>query len=470
MSARALHNVQTEQQVLGAVLYKETVYFDVMEIIAAQDFHDERHAVIWQTIVALVSAGKRVDSSGILDYVRSAKGPKVTEEYVDLLADAFINPAEAIGAAKHLADLGKRRRFRDACLMAAKDVEVLDPRSDPTSAILGAESNILNATRVDTTSIRRIGEWGLSVFNRLAQVAEGERQSTGLTWGLTAVDNTCGPALPGKLIVVSGRPMEGKSAFLQQAAEHFAQQTPTVALSIEMDGIEWAERDLARRSLIGAWRLSRGKIQQADMDKLADHVFGDELRNLPFYVEETPRLTIDQIWTKAIRYKHQLGMGALLIDHLHIIAKRDRKMDPGEAVTENARGLKELAKKLNIPVVVLAQMNSGIRDRANWRPTSRDLLYYSSIEMHSDVVVFVHRPEVAHADRKPDETVEEGRALAKWQGIAEVLKGKAEFIQTKLRGAKSGQNQEARFIGEILKFEDIQSKVTHLEPEEELAF
>lgn len=470
MSERALHNVKTEQQVLGAVLFKQNVYFDVMEVIAAEDFYDERHGIIWKTIVAIVASGKRVNAEAILDFVRHEKGPKITEEYIDLLSDAFVTPEEAIGAAKHLSDLGKRRRFREACRTAIKEVEILDPRADPTAAITAAESEILNATRVDNTAIRKMSEWGMAVFNRLAAVHEGSRGRIGLEWGLTAIDNTCGPALPGKLIIISGRPGEGKSAFVQQAGVHFAKQTPTVAFSIEMDGTEWGERDLSQRSLIGAWRLSRGRIQQADLEKLGDYVWSDELRKLPYYVEETPRITLDQIWTKAIRYKHQLGMGALLIDHLHIIAKRDRRQDPADAVEEHARGLKELAKKLSIPVIALAQMNSVIRDRENWRPTSRDLMYFSSIERHADVIAFVHRPEVAHADRKPDATKDEGRALAKWEGIAEILRGKAEIIQTKLRGGKGNQHQEARFVGEIMRFEDVEAKVTKLDPEEELAF
>lgn len=467
--SRVLASTDAEQQVLGAILFRETVYYDVMEILSEDDFYDRRHGAIWNTIAALIATQKRVNASTVRDYLVTAKGVTIEESYLDQLADAVMSPGEAVGYAKHVADLGKRRRFIAACDEAKKAVQALDPREDSASAIHAGEAEILNATRADTQAIRSISEWAQRSINRLAGAQQGDLQ-IGLTWGLAALDDILGPALPGKLIILSGRPGEGKSAAAGQAGAHFATQIPTVAFSIEMDGEEWAERELSKRSRIAAWRIHRGKLSRPydDLEILNDHALG-EMRNLPFYVEETATLTIDQIQTKAIRYKHQLGMGALLIDHLHIITKKDRRQDDLDATDKHCRALKELAKRLKIPIVALAQMNKDIRMRDNYRPRSADLMYYSAIEKHADVIVFAHRPEVAHADRKPDPITKE-KEFNKWESERLLLEGKAEFIQTKLRGGKGNQTRECRFLGPLMLFEDFQAPSGELRQTELEAF
>ncbi len=459
-------NVEAEQQILGALLVRDEIFYDVTGELTPDDFYDRGHAAIYRTIEQLVQGGKRVNVTLVRDYVLAAdSGTKNDHHYLEHLMDAVADLGDTIHYARQVADLARRRRILTALIDGATKISKLDPLVPSSSIVDEVETEILSASHVEGVTMRRLGEWAQVSVNRVIEAVENPKaHAQGLKWGLTAVDNIIGPLLPGKLVILGGRPGMGKSALAGQAAESFGAQAPGYIQSLEMEGDEWAERSMAHLTEIGAWRIHRAKVNEADIEALLEAA--RRLRELPVYVDHKTRLNASQIRARAIRYKHQYGIKWMVVDHLHIIQGSNRRMQPAEIVNENAYELKQIAKDLGLGVLALAQLNKEVRGRAGGRPRAGDLLYYSSIEPHADSIIFPHRPEVVLAEEKPEPRGVADAAYDEWQRKFLAAEGKAEMINAKSRAGKPYQTQECRFLGSLMKFADLQEDQPKLADEE----
>lgn len=457
MQPRLPYNIELEMQILGALLIKDSLMFDLTEEIDADDFYDPGHQAIFRTIESLVFGGKRANAALIRDYLGAKEAKvKVDEAYLDSLTSAVASLTDTTHYARQVADLARRRRLITALMEGAGELGQLDPKVSSQSLIDKIETDILGASRVDQTSLRKLGDWAQrSVARVIDHLDRPSSKTGGLKWGLTAVDDVAGPLLPGKLVILGGRPGSGKSAMAGMAAESFGEQAPGVVFSMEMSGEEIAERLMAIHSDIPAWRINMGQVNEANVEALVDAA--SRLRSLPVWVDQRPRLTIDQIRSRAIRYKHKFEISWLILDHIHIARPSNKKMDKFEAVDEICSSLKELAKDLKVGVLALAQLNKELRHREDGRPRAGDLLYYSAIEPHADTIIFTHRPEIALAEKKPDSSDPDDRRFVAWKSQMDAAAGKAEIINSKRRQGKSYDTRECLFEGSKMMFVDLQA-------------
>jgi replicative DNA helicase len=456
MSIRLPSNAAAEQAILGALLLKDELYHEISDEITSEDFYDPGHAAVFRTIESLINSGKRVNATLVSDYLSSTDARvKVDAAYLEQLVDAVAALSDTIHYARQVADLARRRRLILAMMEGAGELSKLDPNTPSQSLIDKIETDILGASRIAQTSLRRLGEWAQRSTARVIDALERPSSRTnGIRWRLTAVDNVAGPLLPGKLVILGGRPGSGKSALAGQAAEAFGEQQPGYIQSLEMEGEEWAERLMAQHSDIPAWRINLANLNEGDIDKLLDAQA--RLRGLPVWLDHKPRLTIEQIRARAIRYKHKFGIGWMVLDHIHIAHPSQKKQDKFDLTNEVCYELKQLAKDLKIAVLALAQLNKEVRQRDDGRPRAGDLLYYSAIEPHADSIIFTHRAEIAHAERKPSGD-ENDPKYKSWDSIRQTLEGRAEIINAKRRSGKSYQTCECSFHGPTMRFGDLQA-------------
>ena len=318
MSIHLPSNAQAEQAILGALLVKDEIFFEIADDITADDFHDGGHQAIFRTIEALVNTGKRVNATIVRDFLgHHDQRAQVDAAYLEQLVDAVSALSDTIHYAKQVADLARRRRLIIAMMEGAGELGKLDPRTSSQSLIDRIETDILGASRVDNSSLRKMGEWAQRSTARVIDALDRpSSKNNGLKWGLLAADNVVGPVLPGQLVVLGGRPGSGKSALATQAAESFGKQSPGVIFSLEMGGEEISERLMSQYSDIPAWRINTAALNEAELDKLLDAQ--SRLRSLPVWIDAKPRLNIAQIRARSIRYKHKMGISWMVLDHGHI--------------------------------------------------------------------------------------------------------------------------------------------------------
>jgi replicative DNA helicase len=456
MQVKLPENIGAEQQVLGALLVKDSLLFDLAEEIAADDFFDPGHQAIYRTIEALVFGGKRVSATLVRDYLGSVQpSHKVDEDYLDALNAGVTSLGDVLHYARQVADLARRRRLILAMMEGVGELGKLDAQVSSQSVIDKIETDVLGASRVDERSVKRIGDWARKSLARAIDAIDRPSSATrGLSWGLAAADTVVGRLMPGTLVVLGGRPGAGKSAIAGMAAESFGTQAPGVIQSLEMEGTDWAERRMADHADIAVWQISQGSLREAEIDRLQDAA--GRLHALPVWIDHRPRLTVDQIRARAIRHKHKNAIRWLIVDHLHLIRPASKRHDRLESVNEIADELKQLSKSLEIGVLALAQLNRGVRDRDDGRPRASDLMYYSAIEPHADAIIFTHRPELALAERKPDPSND--RAFADWESKMNMAKGRAEIINAKRRQGEGYLTCECAFDGPTMRFRDLQEK------------
>jgi replicative DNA helicase len=296
---------------------------------------------------------------------------------------------------------------------------------------------------------------------------------SGLTTGLEAMNSKIGGLHRSDLIIVAGRPGMGKSSLATNMAFAAAQRflrdqedgiapekgagAPVALFSLEMSADQLATRILAEQSGITAENLRMGRITQHEFRDLARAAA--ELQSLPLYIDDTPGLTIAALRTRARRLKRQKGIGMVIVDYLQLLQGTGRNNNDNRVneISEISRGLKTLAKELDVPVVGLSQLSRAVEQREDKRPQLSDLRESGSIEQDADIVLFIYREDYYLKAVEPDfplpEEVEKQAKYEAWKEKYDPVAGRAEIIVAKQRHGSTGIVR-VRFDGRTTKFSD----------------
>ncbi len=280
----------------------------------------------------------------------------------------------------------------------------------------------------------------------------------GVTTGFKKVDECLGGFHPSDLIIVAGRPSMGKTALATNFAFNAAQATleknegaAVAFFSLEMSAEQLANRILGQETGLSSDLIRRGDIGKSDFPKLVE--VSNRLNSLPFFIDDTPGLSVAALRTRARRLKRQEGLGMIIIDYLQLLTTpgKNRAENRVLELSEITRSLKALAKELNVPVIACSQLSRAVEQRDDKRPQLADLRESGSIEQDADVVMFVFREEYYLSRKKPtgndDKTIEWEKAMAKVANIAEI-------VIAKQRHGPIGTVQ-LHFEGRLTKFSDL---------------
>ncbi|WP_448585050.1 replicative DNA helicase [Thermaurantiacus sp.] len=303
---------------------------------------------------------------------------------------------------------------------------------------------------------------------RAIGMAERAMQSgghlSGLTTGLSGLNNKLGGLHNSDLVILAGRPAMGKTALATNIAFHCALRcaqdraaqrpsrngAPVAFFSLEMSAEQLALRILSERSGINSEDLRTGRLNQQQFNQLARAA--EELNDLPLIIDDTPALTIAGLRTRARRLRRQRGIGLIVVDYLQLLQGSDRSQNENRVneISEITRGLKTLAKELDVPVLALSQLSRAVEARDDKRPQLADLRESGTIEQDADIVLFVFREEYYHALRKPEDGSEKFQA---WLDKANRIAGRAEVIVAKQRHGSTGPVPLV-FAKELTRFSD----------------
>jgi replicative DNA helicase len=394
------HNIEAEESLLGAMLLSKEAIATAVETVAGADFYKPAHAHLFEAIVTLYGAGEPVDPltvaevlhrNGLLD----ALGGKQAILRIQVATPAASN---AGFYARIVADHALLRRLVAVGSEIAELGYTLP--DDITESLDRAESLVFDvANRRQTTSLRGIHATLQDSLAHLEALFEHDGQTTGVPTGYRDLDELLLGWQPSNLIVVAARPGQGKTAFALGSAVHAALHVgrPVVFFSLEMGYLELTQRILASEAGVNSRLLRTGRIPEGDWSKISQAV--GRLAEAPLFIDDNPHLTVMDMRAKCRRLKATHGdLGLVVVDYLQLMSTGRKAENRQVEVSELSRGLKVLARDLDVPVVALSQLNRSLEYRQDKRPMLADLRESGALEQDADVVAFIYRDDTYHPD------------------------------------------------------------------------
>ncbi|HET8941186.1 MAG TPA: replicative DNA helicase [Rudaea sp.] len=434
------HSIDAEQAVLGGLMLDEHAWERIADKLIEEDFYRKDHRLIYRAIGELsnknmpcdaVTLGEWFESNGLAELVGGSN-------YVIQLANATPSAANIVAYAAIVREKSILRQLIDAGTKITGDGFQPDGRS--TQEIL--ESAEQEVFRIAESGAR--GRKGFvpmreavkEAFQVLHQRYESQGTVTGLATGFEDLDEKTAGLQPSDLIIVAARPSMGKTALAVNMAEHAALKSKkAVAIfSMEMSASQLAFRLISSLGRINQQHLRTGDIKEEEWPRVTSAI--SLLSDAKIFIDDTPALSPGELRARARRLKREHDLGLIVIDYLQLMQVPGNKENRATEISEISRGLKALAKELNIPVIALSQLNRSLEQRTDKRPVMSDLRESGAIEQDADVILFIYRDEVYDKESPK--------------------KGTAEIIIGKQRNGPIGVIN-LTFLGQYTKFENFAS-------------
>jgi replicative DNA helicase len=463
-------NVEAEAALLGALMIDNRLVEDIQLKLKPHHFFEPLHGRIYEAILRMTDSN-RVANPVTLKPLFEADDSIKEVGGAAYLAQLTGSGAAVIGArdfAQQIYDLALLR----ALISVGRDLVegALDTSEDvaPLAQIERAETELYKVAEEGGAEgkAKSFAESATLAIQMAERALNSDGHLSGITTGLDSLNTKIGGLHRSDLIIVAGRPGMGKSALGTNMAVSAAKRllrdaedgiepgkssgAGVVIFSLEMSADQLATRVLAEQSEITSEALRTGKITQQEFRKLARAA--GELETLPLYIDDTPGLTIAALRTRARRLKRQKGIGMIVVDYLQLLQGTGRNSNENrvQEISEISRGLKQLAKELDVPVIGLSQLSRQVEQREDKRPQLSDLRESGSIEQDADIVLFIYREDYYLAARQPSDDHPE---FDSWRQDMERAYGVAEIIVAKQRHGSTGKVR-VKFDGRITKFSD----------------
>jgi len=432
------HNLSAEESLLGAMMLSREAIAAAQEALTRGSFYKPAHSLIFDAICALDSAGEPVDPITVAeeldrsDALEAVGGQRALNDLLDRTPATTSAPRYAGIVAEHATLRLLIGAANDVADMAySKPDDVAAALDEAESKIFGVGEGRLNNT---VAVIRDLVD---DTLDRLEELYDAGDAITGTPSGFIDLDAKLSGLQPNALVVVGARPAMGKTSFAlgmaAHAAMHPSRPSPVLVFSLEMSKLELTQRLICSTARVDATKLKNGSISASEWPKLV--AAAGSLAEAPIWIDDNPGLTVMEIRAKARRLQSELGqLGLIVVDYIQLMSGSSSAENRQVEVAEISRGLKILARELEVPVVALAQLNRGLEQRADKRPMMADLRESGSLEQDADVVMFIYRDEIYNPE-SPD-------------------KGMAEVIISKHRAGPTGTVRLA-FNGRYTCFDNM---------------
>ena len=464
MAKLPLENAAQERAVLGSLISNTNTFWAVKDRVRPEIFTAPVNRRIAEIMHKAVEAGRELTIPTIVSRMTVDPGSDFSPEgYLAMLIADEADPAslhDFLGDLEEMAVRRKMMAFGQDLIRQATE----DNGQDALTRLELAKEKVDQMGDPLSTSVRHVSAIASTLLTNLNEAVMEER-TVGLNVGLKGFQDLAGALMPGRVYLLAGPPGSGKTALAFQIAAHVAttpvregEDPPAVLFEeIEMEGEELVERDLAARTGITADRIERASVNDAELENL--YAAAEALNSSRLYIDSATNPTISQIRAKAMRMKRMRGLGLVVIDHLLYIG-RDRKLGEFEGIRANMQGVKKLARDLQVPILLLAQLKKEYGD-GPWqqirRPSVNDLYGGSAPEQESDVVLFVHREEYLLKRKEP---AKDAKDRPDWESQLMKVEGTGELVIAKRRGGNAHGVRRLYFDGKATRFYD--NKPNHL--------
>lgn len=390
-------NTDAEASLLGAVLIDTDAIVKIADQIDAADFYDPKHARIYEALKALYEKRSAIDVLTLADHLKGTGfldmvgGPAYlteltnyvptaahVEQYADIVAGKALR-RRLIAVSHEMADLGQDESKALQELIEEAETKLFDvSQQHVKQSIVSLESILADS------------------FERLDDLHRDKGQLRGVPTGYRDLDNMLAGLQKSDLFILAARPSMGKTAFVLNLAHKVATEAKESVLifSLEMGKEQLVDRLLAMESGVDAWALRTGKLTDNDFERLGEAM--GTLSEAKIYIDDTPGITVADLRTKARREAHSGHVGLIIIDYLQLMSGGSRFGSEGnrvQEISEISRGLKGVARELNVPVIALSQLSRSVENRSPQIPQLSDLRESGSIEQDADVVAFLYRED-----------------------------------------------------------------------------
>ncbi len=393
-------NIDAEKSLLGAVLIDEETLADITEHVTLKDFYEKRHSIIYDAMMRLYEKRKPVDLLTLTDEL------KRKNEIEDVGGSAYLteltNYVPTSAHAESYAEIVAQKAVRRRLIKASGEISEMGFNEDSSTQELlqQAEAELFSVSdqslKQDLVSIESILT---ESFDRMEELHRNKGQLRGVRTGYRDLDNMTAGLQRSDLIILAARPAMGKTTLVTNLAYNVATiaKQPVLFFSLEMSKEQLVDRMLADASGVDAWNIRTGNLSDDDFSKLSDAM--GEMAEAPIYIDDTPGVSVLEMRTKARRAAHDQPLGLIIVDYLQLMQGTGR--DGGnrvQEVSEISRGLKLLARELNVPVIALSQLSRSVEQRTPQVPQLSDLRESGSIEQDADIVMFIYREAYYNPD------------------------------------------------------------------------
>lgn len=400
-------NIEAEQSVLGALMLDKRAITKVADILKPEDFYKNIHGLIYQAMLSLYNSGEPIDLLSLSSRLQEEGNLEKTggASYLTDLANSVPTAANVANYAKLVR---RKKTLRD--LIEASH-QILDlgyqEREDVDNVIDEAEQKVFGiakeSLRQEFVAVKSTLE---DAFDRIDRLHKGDGSLRGIPTGFPDLDNYLAGLQKSDLVILAARPSLGKTTFALDIARNVAikSKIPVGIFSIEMAKEQLIDRLICAEANIDLWKLRTGRLSADGPDNDFTRVQAgmDILSDAPIFIDDAPSPTIMQMRTMARRLQAEHGLGLIVIDYLQMIQPQNSRDSSVQQITEISRGLKGLARELDVPVLSLSQLSRAVESRSPSIPRLSDLRESGSIEQDADVVMFIYREDKdrPNTDRK----------------------------------------------------------------------
>ena len=461
-------NLEAEQSLLGSILFDNKILEDLPTNFNSQYFFDPLHANIYDACISLTDVSRLADPLTLKNYLNDNNLNKDIdiEKYLLDLREGVLS----LSKAKFYAEEIKNCYIRRSLIRIADDLidKSINPKIEvtPDQEISETEEKLYNLAEKDKINSGPIDFKSVltSATNQINEAFTRKGKLSGVDTGFSGLNRQLGGLNKSDLIVLAGRPAMGKTALATNIGFNAARSNTSgndsiLIFSLEMSAEQLAQRILAEQTTIDSHKLRNGDINEKEFAKLV--ATQNDIYNLPFFIDDTPAISVGQIASRARRLKRTSGLGLIIIDYIQLIqgSKASEAQGRVQEVSNITRGLKSIAKELNVPILALSQLSRAVEQREDKRPILADLRESGSIEQDADVVMFVYREEYYLDKSEPSQRDNENQEsfnerFTKWQDRRNAAEGKAEIIISKQRHGPTGIIQ-VQFEAKFTRFMDL---------------
>ena len=473
-------NIEAEQALIGSILWDNKNYEKVADFLEDKHFVEPNNQIIFKTISILLNKNMLVSPITLKSYLPSNDYDFDNLKYLNQIKDSAPSTQNPYQYGKIIYDLHIKRNLIAIGQNLISDTTQNEENSDGAELIEKAENELYQLSQTGNTE-RKYSFFKEALKNAVNIINEAFKRDgkiAGLATGLKDIDKKLGGLHNSDLIIVAGRPSMGKTALGTNIAFNVADKFKelensegekiiteggkVVFFSLEMSSEQLATRILAEQSKIPGDKMRKAELSKDDFKNIAN--ISSKLENLNLIIDDNPVLTIPSLRARSRRLKRLHNINLIIIDYLQLMSGSPNKKNDGrvQEISEITRGLKAIAKELNIPIIALSQLSRQVEQREDKRPQLADLRESGTIEQDSDVVMFIFREsyylERMEPIKKPEESEDKyDERHNRWRDLCEKAHNTSEVIIAKQRHGPIG-TIKAHFDPNFTKFSDLVAK------------